>query len=126
MIRIVAINSEITPSVLEEVFSTFLSFSGCWILSFLPDIPIHAGLSQNKSCSKFYREIFLQGLLSMTDSVQMISIICFMCCNGIKAVLLYLTPAFARNTDSLRSSKLFKTRLLQQRRLRQGHASRIV
>lgn len=77
MIRIVEISSEITPNVLEEVISTFLSFNECCILSFLPDIPIHVGLSLNRSCSKFYLVNFLQGFLSMTDSVQVISIIHF-------------------------------------------------
>lgn len=75
--RIVEINPEITPNALEVVISTFLSFNDCCIPSFLPDIPIHSGFSLNMSCSKFYLVNFLQGFLSMTDSVQMISIIHF-------------------------------------------------
>lgn len=41
-------------------------------------------------------------------------------------MLLHLTPAFARNTYSLRSSKLFKIRLLWQRIFHHGHVSRTV
>lgn len=77
MIRIVEINFEITTNVLEGVILTFLSSNDCWIPSFLPKVPINVVLSLNKSCSKFYLENFLQGFLLMTDSVQMISIICF-------------------------------------------------
>lgn len=74
MMSITEVNSEITPNILEEVSSTFLSLNDCWIPSFLPDIPIHLGFSLDKSCSKFNVMNVLQGSLSVT--VQMISIIC--------------------------------------------------